>query len=300
MQTINSELINSNPNYQKYFPFLTSETYVPKIEPKFHLNWGKDFNVFCIGSCFAREIELELQHKNCNVQTLVPLASFENNGLMSLMNEYNAGSIAQRIKWAFESNDIGDKSIYLKNEKYVDLLLNSEKSHDIEWIIERRKRINEVYKTLPDANLVIITLGLTEVWYDKETNFYLNRIPPFNVDPSRYELRILDVKNCFELLNTALKKITDINIPIVLTISPVPLKVTFSGKDPIIANEESKSTLRLVASMLSDSNPLIDYFPSFETVKIGGLENYYDGGIHVKFELVEEIVNHMINLYQAS
>jgi hypothetical protein len=300
MRNITTEIINSSENYRKSHPFLTQELYIPATTPKFSVKWGKNFNVFCIGSCFAREIELELQQKNCNVQTLVTLASFENNGLMSLMNEYNAGSIAQRIKWAFDPIELSDESIYLKNDKYIDLLLNSEKSHDKEWVLERRKRIQQVYDQLGNTNLVIITLGLTEAWYDNQTGFWLNRIPPYEQDPTRYTLKILGVQDCLDLLQPELKKLTDRNIPIVLTVSPVPLQITFSGKDAIIANEESKSTLRVVAKELSESSDLIDYFPSYETIRIHGVNNYYDGGIHVKFDVVEKIVSHMIHLYQAS
>jgi hypothetical protein len=55
-------------------------------------------------------------------------------------------------------------------------------------------------------------------------------------------------------------------LKIILTVSPVPLTATNSGKHVLIATMQSKSILRAVAGQLSDEYSYIDYFPSYEII----------------------------------
>jgi hypothetical protein len=52
----------------------------------------------------------------------------------------------------------------------------------------------------------------------------------------------------------------------ILTVSPVPLTATGSGKHVLVATMHSKSVLRAVAGQLADAFPFIDYFPSYEII----------------------------------
>lgn len=293
------EYTNKQVEEQNYPSTLQSNFYIPETNPKFDFVWGADVNVFSIGSCFAREIEVVLQEHGCCVNSLSPLVSFEGEGFpVSLLNEYNPGSMAQRINWAFNSEDLGERGIVKRDDRYVDLLINSEKTHNKEWVLSRRRRIQEIYKHLPKSNLVVITLGLTEAWYDTQEQIYLNRIPPFD-NNDRYVLRVLDVKDCLDLLEPAIKQFTDREIPVLLSVSPIPLTISFTGEDAVIANENSKSTLRLVAKQIAENNHLVDYFPSYEAFRTQGLIAFLEDGKHVKFPLVEKTVNEMVKRYQA-
>ena len=53
---------------------------------------------------------------------------------------------------------------------------------------------------------------------------------------------------------------------VLLTVSPVPLTATASGKHVLLSTVYSKSILRSVAEYFSSSNQRIDYFPSYEIV----------------------------------
>jgi hypothetical protein len=55
-------------------------------------------------------------------------------------------------------------------------------------------------------------------------------------------------------------------IKIILTVSPVPLTATASGRHVLVATTYSKSVLRAVAGQLADNNDHIDYFPSYEII----------------------------------
>jgi hypothetical protein len=50
----------------------------------------------------------------------------------------------------------------------------------------------------------------------------------------------------------------------VLTVSPVPLTATYSGRHVLVATMYSKSVLRAAAGQLAENNAFVDYFPSYE------------------------------------
>jgi hypothetical protein len=52
----------------------------------------------------------------------------------------------------------------------------------------------------------------------------------------------------------------------VLTVSPVPLTATATGRHALVATTYSKSVLRAAAGQIADSSKDIDYFPSYEIV----------------------------------
>jgi hypothetical protein len=53
---------------------------------------------------------------------------------------------------------------------------------------------------------------------------------------------------------------------IIVTVSPVAMKSTFTGEDIVLANSYSKSTLLSAARRFARNNDNVDYFPSYEIV----------------------------------
>lgn len=49
--------------------------------------------------------------------------------------------------------------------------------------------------------------------------------------------------------------------------------------------------------MLGKQFANVDYFPSYEIVRSGGLANYIDDNVHVRYEVVKNITTLMINKY---
>lgn len=97
-------------------------------------------------------------------------------------------------------------------------------------------------------------------------------------------------------LETAIDKLRQIGAKVVLTVSPVPLSYTFTGKDCTVANEFSKSVLRVCAQRISQRME-VEYFPSYEIVRSGGVQNYEKDNIHVKDSIVREITQYMIRSF---
>jgi hypothetical protein len=184
---------------------------------------------------------------------------------------------------------------------HVDLLLpHASKPVSKNRAIERRKDIDMLYQNLKDSDYIIITLGLTECWFDNETKYYLNGIPPsylLQQDSRRYEFRVLDVKTISTMLEVAISMLLENNpnLKIILTVSPVPLSATFTKKDSILSNSLSKSVLRISAESVVNNFSAVDYFPSYEIVNSMGSVAFMKDNIHVKDHIVRNIVDSIIN-----
>lgn len=97
----------------------------------------------------------------------------------------------------------------------------------------------------------------------------------------------------------ALEPLCDLNKKIILTVSSVPIQVTFTQNDCVVANEFSKSVLRVRVELLSQKFKNVDYFPSYEIVKTVGLEAYINDNVHVRDDIVKKITEYMINIYST-
>ena len=81
---------------------------------------------------------------------------------------------------------------------------------------------------------------------------------------------------------------------ILLTVSPVPLTATASGRHVLASTVYSKSILRSVAGQLSLSQKNIDYFPSYEIVTNPRMHStaFADNLRSVRGEAVEAVMKH--------
>lgn len=274
----------------------------PDFRPKFPFTFAGS-TVFTIGSCFARNIEEVLAPQGVTVPTQafqVPPEEypFRNNGVL---NEYNPGTIGQRISHALSGAEFAEGTIVPgPGGKFLDLLLPGAcEPVTFERAVERRREIADVYRQLATADLVIITLGLVEAWYDTETGMYLNAKPPQRFADrhrTRYEFRRMTVSDCIHAMEPAIDALVAAGPKVLLTVSPVPLQASFAGQDCILANEFSKSVLRITAEQLT-ARPGVDYFPSYEIVRSGGLTAYVGDHVHVKPGVVGRVTDYMVNAY---
>jgi hypothetical protein len=276
-------------------------TIFPHHTPKFGIEFGNGASIFTLGSCFARNIEEALADRDI----FLPAATFSvpktewgarPNGLL---NEFNPGSIAQRILFALNGQAFPDETIVPEADLWADLMLLACPPVPLERAKQRRAEIDGVYRHLAQAQVIIITLGLVEAWFDEETKLYLNRMPPHAFaarNPKRFTYKRMDAFECMPLLQAAVTALEQRGIKVILTVSPVPLSTTFSAVDCTVANEFSKAVLRVCAGRLT-AHPLCDYFPSYEIVRSCGMPAYIEDQVHVKDTLVREITGYMVSLY---
>lgn len=274
----------------------------PAVTPGFTI--PRDASVFTIGSCFARNVEEVLVAQGLTV----PTASFaapseEAPGRPNrILNQYNPGTMLQCLRSAGQpANRAG---LYRAGfHKALDCLLaTGSRPVGKTRARERRQQIADLYGDgLECSDYVIITLGLVEAWYDREDGCYLNEAPPrklIEAEKSRFEFRQLGVTECRDLVFEMLQAL--LNRParrVILTVSPVPLQVTFAGGDAVTRNAYSKAVLRAVAELAVQDFPAVDYFPSYEIVTSAGLSSFGADNVHVRPRIVERVVNHMVSLY---
>ena len=136
---------------------------------------------------------------------------------------------------------------------------------------------------------------------DSATRLYLNEAPPrrlMRATPGRFRFRRLDVVDSkqmvFELMDHL---IADGRRNVLLTVSPVPLQLTFTGGDAVTANAYSKAVLRVVAEEAAIEFRSVDYFPSYESVTSAGLAPLARTTCMSGPALVSEIVGRMLTAY---
>jgi len=302
-------LQNRTINLSRQYPGRTDPRFsnnmlIPNISPKFQLS--TPCKIFTIGSCFARNIEEALSNVDIELPTKrfsAPKSEWPNRS-NGLLNEYNPGKISQRILSALNQEPDPDETIIAGEAGYIDLLLPYGPTVSYERAKERRREINDVYRDLKSSDLVIITLGFIESWYDNLTEMFLNRMPPdqaIHKQPERFIFHRLSMPEAYSLLKKAMATMVSAGISnIILTVSPVPFGATFTACDAIVANSYSKSVLRVCAENLKDNFPQVDYFPSYEIITNCGLNAYMEDNKHIKDEMVRLVTKIMLDSYLIS
>ena len=117
----------------------------------------------------------------------------------------------------------------------------------------------------------VFTIGLAEVWQDRETGgVFWRGIPDEIFDANRHVFRLTTVDENARNLTRMIEIIRSLNptAPIVLTLSPVPLMATFRDISCLTADCVSKSVLRVALDQVMSTKPAnVYYWPSFEIVK---------------------------------
>ena len=192
-----------NRNYPGKQDSRYSDNFItPGFQPKFGIDMTRVNSVFTIGSCFARYIEEVLEPMGISLPTKRFIAPKDEwrarpNGLL---NEFNPGSISQKIISTLRKEKKSEETIFKHADSYHDLLLCGGSGVSYERAVSRRQEIDSVYEDLINSEVVIITLGFIEAWYDNATKQWLNRMPPYNedIEPNRFIFKRL---GCFLRLN---------------------------------------------------------------------------------------------------
>lgn len=167
--------------------------------------------------------------------------------------------------------------------------------HQLECALENKSTHIEFADLIRKTDVFIITLGLTEVWYNKQTNEPMwKAIQKEEYDPKIHGFKISTFQENYDNL----WKIHDIirktrpEAHLIFTLSPIPLKATFRPISCITANVASKATLRAALDQIfrdiTDKN--LHYFPSYEIIKEFFINPYRADNTHVERILLKEIM----------
>lgn len=248
-----------------------------------------------MGSCFAREIKSVLVREGYSYiteETSHPAskhasAAWErsyNTFSMRQIFEYTFGKFEPQIRWWIAPKTKLIQDPYRRIIVYGSV---TEAETDFANHVLCSRRV------LQAAEILILTLGLTEIWQDKfdgsviclPSGPYVNE----HGDMGRYEFRVSRYQENLNNLERihAILAAHNPKCHIIVTVSPVHLWATFRKDcDVISASCNSKSTLRSVADEFVSNHSNVSYFPAFEMATIyrpmmgkhifaGGRENFH-------------------------
>ena len=292
------------------FQRLSQTYFTPHVTPKFKL--CRDDKVYAIGSCFARGIENALAARNMIVESAAPEftklqpANREPSGL-GFLNKYNTYSILNELRWALDPNAVfpRDSIVQLTETTWYDPHTNpSLEFVGFQETLERRALVQKVTRRIKNCRVVIITLGLAEVWRDVKADVFVNGTPNsllLKTQPDRYEFHLSNFAQNWanlEMIHRLLMMYGHSNVHIVVTVSPVPLMNTFSTMDIVVANSWGKSLLRAVSQEWAAIHSNVDYFPSYEIVQNSDRQEMWEGDLrHVKGPGVQHIIDLFLRNY---
>ncbi len=266
----------------------------------------KTDRVFTIGSCFARNIEEALVDAGLDVVTSrysIPASEWEGrpNGIL---NKYHPYAMLNELVWALTEEKFPYDTAFVEmgKDQWIDMHLPGH-AHPVsrERVVERRKEICRLYEEVRTCNVVMLTPGLVEAWWDNEGRCYTDRTIPRGVSnqhPDRYEFHVLSYEEVYTAMSSMIRLLRTNCRPdlrVFVTVSPVPLGATFTSNDVLIANTYSKSVLRTAIEHIVCENDFVEYFPSFESVTLSDRDHVYGNDfIHVKDEAVRELIGRFV------
>ena len=262
-------------------PFQMEGLYQPKLAIY------PDERIATAGSCFAQHISREVRLRGYNYLDVepsptwldVPSRSSFGYELYSARygNIYTFIQLAQLAQEAAGEIATHEDS-WERSGTFFDPLRPGVEPEGLKTSAEvtahRRFHISKVRELFLRMDVFIFTLGLTEAWRCRRSGRVYPTAPgvlagTFDADAFAfvnygYDANISD----FQVFIAALETIRCGAPPpkILLTVSPVPLTATASGRHVLQATSYSKAVLRAVAGDLSVTLPFVDYFPSYEII----------------------------------
>jgi hypothetical protein len=258
--------------------------------PKFTI--GQDAPVVTAGSCFAAHIGRALLEEGMHWYDAelpppgLTRAEQSARGYRRFSfrtgNIYTAAALRQWIAWALDEEKPPEE---VWTEDSTDEVACRPTFHDPyrptvepdgfaspdDLLRSRDLTLAAVRTALTKADVLVFTLGLTEAWHDTRTGTVLPMCPGTvrgTFDPARHVLRNHTVAQVHHDLTSVLALAHRVNprLRMVLTVSPVPLTATATGRHALVATTHSKSVLRAAAGQLADERDDVDYFPSYEII----------------------------------
>jgi hypothetical protein len=265
-----------------------------------------------MGSCFAREIKRRLlqrgftyiaeeAHHPAAAHASAAWERVYNTFCMRQIFEYTFETWTPHQRWwqAPQSGRIQDP---FRRVILYDRLADA-------WADFARHREHS-RRALESAELLILTLGLTEVWQDRRDGAvislpagpYVNEggaMEDYEFRVSRHAENLANLERIHAVMARC-----NPGCRILVTVSPVNLWATFRRDlDVISASCNSKSTLRAAADEFAARHDNVFYFPAYEMATVyqplTGRTYFADGreNFHVNKRTVKFIMNHFFRWY---
>lgn len=255
--------------------------------PKFDIS--NDTLTATFGSCFAQHFGRALVARGFSWFDAEPApqgtapktAQTYNYGVFSARtgNIYTTSLLLQWTRWSLGLETPPDEVWETRDGRVVDPfrpVIEPGGFVDADEMRANRELSLEAFaRTIRDADMFVFTLGLTESWWhlneEGEPDYEYPMCPGTaggSFDPALHQFENQQYETIRANLETAIAAMREANpnLKIMLTVSPVPLTATNSGRHVLVATMESKSILRAVAGAVSRAHDFVDYFPSYEII----------------------------------
>lgn len=240
-------------------------------------------NFFTMGSCFSRHVAQSLRDRNYNVTHVDVFDVFHT----TFSNRY----FIDWLKGSLKDDETGKRVREIMGGGY-----------SREHIID----------SIKNTNVFIMTVGVAPAFFDRETgDFILPRASILNYRAlaEKYIFRTSSVSENTENMMYILSYIRELapKSKIIITVSPIPLPVTFEFDSAIVADCLSKSVMRLTAHEIVHNSGIDDiyYWPSFEVFRWAGsnaspLYSADDGSaLHVSSDAVCAVTDCFVDMLGA-
>ena len=259
------------------------------------INFKKNDKIASLGTCFAEEVGYFLK-KNSNLNNYI---NYEEN---SFNFSANWGRVFCIINLKQILNYSIEEKFPVKTEEYKKQFFDPYRDYSTGLFNSKKEAISNIQKhrslskkVLSDANILIITLGQNEFWFDHKNNLAWGRTPPLELrkqrdrfEPMEYTFKqnITDLEEVIEKL-----KKNNFNIKIIFTVSPVAEYATFINKNIVSQAFVGKCILRSVVHEILKKHENVFYFPSFEFVLTDNPNSFSADNMHVKRKKVYQIMS---------
>lgn len=275
---------------------------------------AKSDKVATAGSCFAQHIARHLARNGFTyliTETAHPgiwphLAEAYNYGVFTARygNLYTSRQFLQLLKRAYGLFEPVDSAWPAEDGRFIDPYRPQIQPKGFiseqELLADRAQHFAAIRKAVESLDVMVFTLGLTECWLNRTDGAAYPVCPGVSggtFSPDSHVFHNLSVHEVIEDMTSALDFIRAKNprAKFILTVSPVPLVATASGKTVLQATTYSKSVLRVAAEEIDAKYDYVAYFPSYEIIT-GAFNRgaYYGGDLRA---VTEDGVSHVMRLF---
>lgn len=244
---------------------------------------GRHTRFATAGSCFAQHISRWLQRHGYTWVDSEPAPGdmddaarvAAGHGVFSFRtgNIYSAALLRQWVFWALGLAE-PPATVWCEGDRWVDPYrpaIPAAGFDSADAVLQARTHtLQAMRRSLAETDVLVFTLGLTEAWVDADGSVY--PMCPGTVrgrfDAGRHHFVNYDAVQVQQHLDEAFDALRRFNpaLRFLLTVSPVPLTATASGRHVLVATMQSKSVLRAAAAALQARRDDVDYFPSYELI----------------------------------
>lgn len=245
--------------------------------------------IVAFGSCFAANISSFLADRGYTVSGSQLDHTSDSHLVRFGEGMVNTFSIRQQLEWALDNKDF-PQDLWFGPDKQIASTDESVRASTRDIVI--------------NGDVFIITLGLSEIWYNKQTgDAFWRAIPQSIFDEKLHGFRVSSPEENLENLRAIYDAIRR-NRPlahIIFTLSPIPLMATFRPISCLTANSVSKAILRVAVDQFMSERQAHDsrvfYYPSYEIVEDVFPDARMEDNRHLKPKVIAQVMETFVTHY---